>query len=444
MRHASRLRFATLYAEAQVGVPFKSEPDQHTMSPADFRAYIHTKFTPAQMQMIQDATHRGTRIEVHGVFHGHLECILFLEGLTRVGDAATMGRSKEGKRFNVWRPVFHACRTTEGDHVLLITTFPSREYAEQVAGLVSSVVDACRERLVTDTSCEVRFFFYPATVRELSHWSGLAEGLRGGAVRDRIVVMGEVEAVRAQLLEEGFVQSQRDYREFGPFGSYGLLEMTLRRNSKGDDGRVCRVVLLGVKYCYWGNPSGAIAEALVDAGAKSVIYAAKAGNFVDPKYIGKVVVPRYIELAEADAAGDLKPPASVRVPTVNDAFARYSDAILSTGTHVTVPTVHGQSRANLGVLKLVRPSTIDAEAGHIARGIMRGNESRGIDATFGCIFDVTDYLCVEPETDQGAGVPHNQPGACLAATSTVEYKSRRRHALAVMGHVIASYVIASR
>jgi hypothetical protein len=186
----------------------------HTMG-AKLKDYILTKLSEEQRFALVEAKRQGWRIRVIGAYSGHEP--IWLEKLSETyppprsytGLRCWSRSPSDTKRFNRRRPYFLVTQKTNGrEFILNIVTFPSREYVQQVAGLISAAFSyglLASGNSGGASAIPVEVVAFPDLERTVGEWSGLRTALGCIAKRDLergVLLLGYVEELTRALGED--------------------------------------------------------------------------------------------------------------------------------------------------------------------------------------------------------------------------------------------------
>jgi len=340
------------------GLP-RTRPLDHTM----FRALDRYAEEKLPARAIERTLLDDGAIEVHGIYPEHFASQAATLGLAVLAEI-DFDRKPKSKRYNRVRPRFFEAR--RGDRkVVAAAVIPGADYFFHYATLIRHYVHGLTE----DPEAVISLARYPIAERRLANWTGLdARFVRPG---DR-VLLGYVEAIAALLEEQG--ATRIDFQENDYYGSD---RFRLR------DGSVLN--LLGVKYSYWGSISGTLVESLCHRGAAEILYVAKLGTLSSPDHIySRIFVPGRFYLLHRDVVIR-----EVRSPR-NAVLAQRSG--LSTGVHVSIPTVLEEDYRMRRTATRCAAQSIDNEISQMAEAVAVHNAIERADVAFSAIHMATDYI----------------------------------------------------
>lgn len=354
---------ASLYVRQipdSLSVPY-SRPYDHTMFRA-LDAYVEQRLPGAA---VEEIVSEGGTVEVHGVYPTHLAAVA--EDLGFREWAPIEFRPKRVlKRFNCVRPSFSWARRDEGSLILVVTVVPGRDYCNHYATLIRHHM----HRLTTRADNLIRLFRYPDAEKDLVQWTGLTSPLveRG----DRVLI-GYVEEVRTAIESHGGAECLGCHdNDF-----YGACRYRLPDNTV--------LNLLGVKFCFWGSISEALASGLCANGCTEILYVGKLGALTKPEDVySRIFCPSsYVLLDYAKILSGTAAPE-------NAVLEMYPQ--LDSGCHVSVPTVLEEDYVQREVAAGLKAQSIDNEISQIARAVARHNTLHGRSTTFSALHIATDYV----------------------------------------------------
>lgn len=395
----------------------------HTMQEAVLQTYVtNTKFFDEQSQLLLEAISNKWKIEVHGCYESFAGT-LFKHLDYRVERGPISRQFPQKKRYNYRRPVMYCCKNRLDELVLVLLTFPSKEYVEQFAQIVATYCSIQGQRLGGNPESTITRYHYKEMEDQVPDWTGLREALEvdkllpGGSH----VILGEVDPIEQVLQDNDF--SQPVSIPFGIDFNYELRGFPSKDKTR-------RIYTLAVGFSFWGTASGLIARSLVvDGGARHIIYVAKAGTTISSKNIHEPFCPdKYLLLKGDGGPWDV---AQCSVPSpIRDRTGLVRD--IQTGAHITVPTVMGETTEQHEQIKRYGAVTVDNEISHMAFAIHRLNDS-GFDAEFTALHFITDYL-----HDKSRPEISGPPASDLTIHSP-EYYQKKKEVFEKIGRHINNY-----
>lgn len=382
------------YYEQSVSLHVRGQPildATHTMDKDSLVKYVTaTKFSADQKALIRAAIADVIPIEVHGIYEKHLSGVLDHWGYTLISRAERQPRRE--KKYNKLRPVVARIRKKDGNEErLLVIAFPCPEYVAQISEILSAFIAELvpSETAIEGTTFEgVRAVHYPTCAENLAKWSGLHESASRVVQLGDITVLGHVDLVQLRLQAHGYEMAEPVSIDEGFFGDITIA--THRATNK-------RVLLVGIRHTYWGSAAGRICRCLAECGATDVIYIAKTGTFVGGRDVHSLVCPdTYYVLERADPGASHEKWNWSRFEVPSEFRLQLADEIraITSGAHLTVPTVMGETIAQSEEYRKLRPATIDNEIGYIADALASYNRTVGhaLRTHLTCLHFVTDYL----------------------------------------------------
>jgi len=352
------------FCETWHGLP-QTRPLDHTMYQALDR-YTEEKLPGPQ---IEDTILSGGSIEVHGIYPAHFSALTEERGLTSIS-LVDFDRKPATKKFNWVRPKFFHARRNQTP-ILAVAVIPGRDYFFHYATIVRHYI----HKLTENPSEFLSLYRYPVAERRLSSWTELNHRFvhRG----DR-VILGYVEEI-ANLINGANIAEQIGYDENDFYGSYRY---------RLPDGSTLN--LLGVKYSFWGSISASLVESICHGGATEIIYLAKLGTLSSPEHIySRIFAPQDFYLVHHDTLIS-------RVESPPNRILEWNPK-LSTGAHVSVPTVLEEDYKMRRIVTEFGAQSIDNEISQMAEAVAIHNSVHRTAVTFSAIHFATDYIRSESE-----------------------------------------------
>ncbi|MCP5243676.1 MAG: AAA family ATPase [Burkholderiales bacterium] len=363
------------------------------MSEQGLRDYvIRSKFSQGQKFLLDDAMCFKNDIEVHGAYTSHIPFLLSTRQLQPIDRQERSPRRK--KTYNKYRPIVIKTKDPDGNNKLCIFVAPSREYVDQFSEIVLAYCAYSEKKKSFDLkrirNNQIRVFHYPNLYQSIGSWSGLDSALSLILIKGDIVILGHIDEFSEVAHEKGFRTENTipiQNADSKDFGQIALLRHAATKR---------RLLTLAITHSYWGSASGLIAKALADAGCSDIIYISKCGTLIDKELVHQLVSPISFHLWYPGRNEvnwqNLRTP----IPTHSEMHDRFADIVYKykTGTHLTVPTVMGETEFQSEDYRPLHPATIDNEDGYIAKSLSLYNEkaSAGNECHFTAFHFVTDYL----------------------------------------------------
>jgi len=409
------------------------DDSEHTMG-ENLKGYVKSKFDAKQTTMIQDALVEGYAIEVHACYDNH-----FRNWLRENNWKISKEKEKEGRKnkiFSGLRPIFFLCESEEKGMKLFVSVFPSKEYSLQYAELISQLLSYYNEEKSFEKHCSeyagVKLFYYPGASENVVNWTGFEKNIKKILIPDDIVVIGEVSVVAKWLEDWGWIKDV-DNRRFGIddiFG-YSIYEHPSTRK---------RLILLGSKHSFWGETSGRFAAALARCGMGHLIYTAKAGTFqgtaTDKQFVHSFVCPNseYI-LLEYD---DQREYGVQSYKVTSSIHEKYPGLIhrSASGSHLTVPTVVGETIKQRKKIDQYTPSSVDNEVSFIAKHLSEYNNTTSHKVELTVLHFITDYIYRDGEEfDSDLGNLSNK------VAENESLRNAKQDTLADISSIISTYAM---
>ncbi|TCQ02686.1 hypothetical protein C8J34_11650 [Rhizobium sp. PP-F2F-G36] len=388
-----------LYDNITRRVPRAIDPKAHTMGPDALKAYkgsesrnfepTSKKLTNAQRKHLLDAAKDDWTVRVFGAYRDDINVMADKFGC--VVDEATINGHERPKIFNERRQVsciVHKRGIFKDKPELWFFVFPSKQYVDQVGELIDGLLSDFTKSKKTRKPVEIIHF--PALENTVANWTGFSEGVKGFVRNGDAVGIGNVDVLDDALSSLGFVGSSSEWVRFGLKDMFGYKVLANR------DGAGARLVLVGVSESFWGQASAYYVKALLEAGARHILYGSKASTLVDKEYIHQVVTPSSFYILNDEDAW----PRAVGERCDDELIKMMSMlGIKLAGSAITVPTVMGEDQQQAAKYQDINPSCMDCEDGHIAAVVAEFNTkmarlgySPGSYAKLVAIHFVTDYI----------------------------------------------------
>lgn len=333
-------------------------PATHTMA-HELDRYVGQRVPVPELRR---AAIEGAPVHVLGVYPSHLPVVAARLGF-RLRRTVPWSDRRD-RRVNSVRPGLHVATDRARRRSLVLSVPPGRDYLVHYASLVRHVLVRTGADVET-----LRVVHYPEAERRLASWTGLGRNLLGPD--PSAVVLGKVD-----LLGAGPTSDDRASWT-GTTDYYWV-----RRYPRPAGGEA---VLLGVHFSHWGALGGRIAARCCELGARDIVYVGKLGVLTSPEDIyARVFVPTRYALIDGPRVR------TVSTGPPNPLLGRFPS--LSSGLHVSVPTVleedHVQHRVALGL----GAHTLDNELAGMAVAVQRWNRRHDATVGFSALHYATDYL----------------------------------------------------
>jgi hypothetical protein len=329
----------------------RAAAESHTMGSA-IGPYVAQR-VPGRF--LDEVLRAGLTVEVHGIYPHHVRHVFPGARLVHPG------RVFQRKTFNILRPRFFTYR--DGG-IVIAAVPPGHDYVLHNASLIRHYLGVAGHR---DDALS-RVVRYPRAEETIARWTGLAGFVRPG---DRLLI-GYVNEVGSWLLHHGGEVVERRESRF-----YGITRVRLPGGHT--------VVLLGVRYSFWGCISGRLARECQRLGAAEIIYVGKLGTLTSPEdiYRGLFVPSAYVNYDD--------PSRSVVTATAappNWVLRRFPD--LDSGAHLSIGTVLGEDFALRSFAEEHRVRSVDNEIAKIVYALSAVTD--GHRTAFSAVHFATDYL----------------------------------------------------
>lgn len=389
---------AFYYEQSNESRPKKVDPIHHTMKADAFREYIGCtakndfrintkKFSADQAAALERAYKEQLVVRVFGAPRQDIEYIASKRERSVGGH---MYHDRAGKLSNSKRQVVCWAKKVDQSEPeeLWLFVFPSLQYVDQVAELVQAIVDAFNERDRKSNKTQVIVHHFERLEKQLAIWTEFTDGVARFVRHGDVIVIGNLSELLPGIESAGF-SSPEPPIHFGLDKSFSMtrcVDTTARK----------QILLVGIAECFWGEASALYVDALIEQGARHILYGSKAGNLAAPKFIWKVMAPDgFIRLG----SDEYQKITGVR----NDPKLLKACSIIDSGSVVTVNTVIGEDEVERQRYVHFQPTVIDCEDGHIASLIRRHNEKveehfEGLEVCFVPVHFITDYIHADEES----------------------------------------------
>jgi hypothetical protein len=343
----------------------QTRPLDHTMYEA-LDAYVAGKVPETDInQVLAD----GGGVYVLGVFPADAESVLAHYGFADLRPLR-WDYAVTTKSWNWIRPTFYVGTVKKSrERVVVCCVVPGIDYLLHYASMLRHYVATRTVRPA------VRAARFPTAEARIELWSGMPDDLiRAG---DR-VVLGYVDEL-AELLQVEPANPRMDSEHFGV--------------ARVDPGQgLPAVAFVGVAFSFWGSISREVAVRLCAQGASEIIYAAKLGALSSPDDLyERIFVPDEFTRLEGAAIRELVSPTPP-----NGLLALYPD--MSSGGHVSIPTVLEEDYGQRSLAATLRAQSIDNEIAHMAGAVSQHNVRTNSTVRFTAIHFATDYLRAKEES----------------------------------------------
>ncbi len=400
-----RVDLAELY-ETVVQDDVRKIPFTRSLNHTMFRALDHYVAQKVPVEEIQRTLARDELIEVFGVYPEHLETVAAKLGIKDV--VPLDFEHKEPKRFNRVRPAFFHASRDGRERLLGIAVVPGNDYVMHYASLTRHAARG----MMLEADEKIRVHRFPLVEQHLPAWTHLSSDfVRKG---DR-VLLGYVEEIRSHFERTSIEVSDWTENEY-----YGACRVSLP-----DGGSL---VLLGVKYCFWGSISEVLCHYLCQLGVQEILYAAKLGALTGPDDL-------YTRIFCPSSFAILNHARIVRqLDGVPNGVLEWRPE-LSTGVHASIPTVLEEDYLQRATTIEIRAQSIDNEISQIARAVFTYNAANNQRVKFSALHFATDY--VRAPNDRAMDTTHD-----LSNNRTPKaLESKRRIIKQIFDDVVRPYVL---
>jgi hypothetical protein len=439
--------------DAKISKPLKVAPQLHTMGAQNFSKYIGRfeakpdeiktkKFTDQQKSAIIRAFRDDLPVRVIGALREHLEELTQSLGYRLVGDDV-MHHRRDEKIFNNKRSSLCFVNSISENNPateLWVITFPSRQYVDQIAQLIQAIFDDLEITIYKKYKGEVTVWHFPEIEESLTKWTGFDSSIKSYVRHGDVIAIGNIEFFLPGLSDAGFKPTTPDWIDFGINHIFGIRIFVNEASS-------ARIVLVGIRECFWGEASAYYVKSLIAAGARHILYGSKAASLIKVDSVHEIIAPKSFLTITSEMSSKINPEPEHNV-TFSGAYQTELNLILSMfgihqgGLSVTVPTVIGEDHKQREAYEFQNPTCMDCENGHIAKvvqdfndAISRSSPSLRNAIKFIPVHFITDYIYRSDEaTDPGQG--H------LAVHATdPDYERRRDKAFRQIGRFFAVYAL---
>lgn len=341
--------------------PFVRAED-HTMGRRLF-VYIKDRVPGKYLDKI---IQEGKRIEIHGIYDGHIEIVKEKLGWDKYEYKGTMvkpGRyfkSQYPKLYKVWKG---------SEEFYALTVFPGKEYVDHNASLIKNYIERKKAGLTEEV---LRVFRYPDAEENVYTWSDIG---KAGIVKEGDVIIIGYDVT--PLLYNGF--DIYDRVSYAP-----LFEWIIMKNKRGH-----RILFFGFFYNYWGSIIGRIAEGFYEDGARLVIHLANLGSCREPEDIGSIFLPMFFTKIEKGKVYFIENP-------WNPLLEIYWD--YNSGIHTCVGSLLEETyKPFRETVTRMGITSVETEAFHIINAVSNAKKQGKENVGFAGIYIATDYVRKEKE-----------------------------------------------
>lgn len=336
-------------------------------------AFDHTMFTSIDrycsqkfpVDSIKKSLLSGRKFEIHGIFPSHFMKIAHRLGYSEL-EEIVFTHNVRTKKFNYVRPKFFKGVNEDGQRVFIVAVNSGRDYVFHYASMLRHIMGTYSVQMAETLAV----YRYPLAESSIHIWTELNADL---VKKGDLVIIGYVEEMRSQL--EGKLNLERIHEIDMPY--YTSIRY---RNSKGTI-----INLIGVKYSFWGCISAKLVTQICRLGAKEIIYVGKLGALSTPNDLySRIFIPsRFMIMYHDKVVCDIQ---SLK----NGLLDRFPE--LSTGRHVSVPTVVEEDYAQRAITHDLDINSIDNEVSQIAYAVAQFNRQLNEDVSYTAIHFATDYI----------------------------------------------------
>ncbi|MEA5259256.1 hypothetical protein VB264_15775 [Arcicella aquatica] len=371
------------YTQQEISNPEYIDGTSHTMVEDEFISYVTgTKFSKSQKETLNKWIKSiSPVIKVFGAYEGHMEILLKDNYSVK---KKIERESKSQKMFNCKRPFFIEVENIiKKEEELWIIVFPSKEYVEQYSELVNTYCHLyIEEKQLAKKDIKIETIHFPKLELGITIWTNFKDEIASFIEKGDFVVLGHVTELQSNILKTETCEIVLDFEPLGLDDLFGISIVNHKLTNK-------RCIFIGFKHSYWGSASGLISKAIAECGAKTIMYIAKAGTFISIGTIYKSVSPQIYSIIEKNKKTEKWETNNYgQLANQFDFFKLLDSEIQTTGIHLTVPTVIGETYSQAEGYNQYRPGTVDNEIGYIAKHLKEVNSN----INFFCIHFITDYL----------------------------------------------------
>lgn len=439
-------------ANAKISAPLRADPHNHTMGNQNFLKYIGRhearpdeiktkKFTDEQKAAIITAFREDVSVRVIGALREDLEELTSILAYEPLGHV--LHHNRPGKTFNNRRSSMVFVRPLNQNNPateLWVLTFPTAQYIDQIAQLIQAIIDDLATVNHKSYRGRVSVWHFPELERQISHWTAFDNTVKSYIRHGDVVAIGNIEFFSPGLTDAGFRSASPSWIDFGINEMFGVKLFVEEASS-------ARIVLIGIRECFWGEASAHYIRSLIAAGARHILYGSKAASLVKEAAVHEVIAPKTFLTISSEWNSKNNPQLEHSV-TFSGAHQSELSSLLNMfaihqgGLSVTVPTVIGEDHDQRKAYEFQNPTCMDCENGHIAKVVQECNDlfSRFSPALqnsikFVPVHFITDYIY---RSDEAAN-PERSHLAVSAADP--DYERRRDQAFRQIGHFFGVYAL---
>ena len=223
------------------------------------------------------------------------------------------------------------------------------------------------EAISMEVPPQVRVWHFAKLEKQVARWTGLEGSLPLYIRHGDVVAIGNVDLLLPGIELVGYKRKFSTWEWFGLDDMFGIQILVNTASNS-------RIVLLGVTECFWGEARARYVEALLQAGARQILYGSKAATMIDRESISKIKSPGSFSIYVRHGGNQGLTQLNSTL-TAEESLRHLVElaSIRTAGVGVTVPTVIGENHDQRDRLKDLNPSTMDDEDGYIAQVIQEHN-----------------------------------------------------------------------
>jgi hypothetical protein len=240
--------------------------EQHTMGKSNLIAYIGRegardyeintkKFSTPQASQLVEAYRNAMSVRVISAYRDDFEEILTSNN-RKAKPASTLDHRRHEKQFNIFRQTTCIAESNDGaiPPELWVFVFPTKQYVDQVAELISAIFTHFRMCALTGGT-KVFTSHFPDLENSISRWSDFDKFAATFVRHGDIVAIGNVDFFNQGLTSIGFEDKDSDWLAGGVNEMFRVMRLVSRYNG-------ARITLLGIQECFWGDASAQYVETL--------------------------------------------------------------------------------------------------------------------------------------------------------------------------------------
>lgn len=360
--------YSNRYEESHMEI-LRCGPFDHTMFDS-IDTYCLQKFP---VDMVKEGLLHNWEFEVHGIFPDHFAGLARQLGYEILKEVDFQHNIRK-KRFNFIRPKFFLCKNEQNKNVFVVAVNSGHDYVFHYASMLKHIISLYS----VQKADLIKVIRYPLAESSIHVWTKLNSSI---VKRDDLVIIGYVEEIDTFFQKADFLTKTGGYEnEF-----YTSIRYTNKNTNTV-------INLIGVKFSFWGCISAKLVTQMCRLGSQEIIYVGKLGTLSSPKDIyTRIFSPSDFLIMYHDKVVCV-------VSDLKNNFLTHSPE-MSTGLHVSVPTVVEEDYVQREITAGLKINSIDNEVSQIAYSVAKYNREFDASVSFTPIHFATDYIRRPDERD---------------------------------------------